>query len=76
MFAGIGGEAFTDIGVRICEASPFGETVLCCLTNSAGGYIPTRKAYEEGGYEARSSALKPGGDDIIVEGMIGLLNTL
>lgn len=76
VFAGIGGEAFTEIGVRICEASPFGETVLCCLTNSAGGYIPTRKAYEEGGYEARSSALKPGGDDIIVDGMIGLLNTL
>lgn len=76
VFAGIGGEAFTEIGVRICEASPFGETILCCLTNSAGGYIPTRKAYEEGGYEARSSALKPGGDDIIVDGMIGLLNTL
>ncbi len=76
VFAGIGGEAFTDIGNRICAASPFKATVLTCLTNSAGGYIPTRKAYEEGGYEARSSKLKPGGDDLVVEGMISLLNSL
>ena len=76
VFAGIGGEPFTEIGERICEGSPFGETVLCCLTNSAGGYIPTRKAYSEGGYEARGSSLKPGGDDIVVEGMVKLLNEI
>jgi len=76
VFAGIGGEAFTEIGNRICAASPFDTTVLCCLTNSAGGYIPTRQAYSEGGYEARSSSLKPGGDDIMVEGMTELLKSL
>ncbi len=76
VFAGIGGEPFTELGNRICADSPFKETVLCCLTNSAGGYIPTRKAYEEGGYEARTSNLRPGGDDIIAEGMRQLLNEL
>jgi len=76
VFAGIGGEAFTEIGNRICAASPFDTTVLCCITNSAGGYIPTKQAYSEGGYEARSSSLKPGGDDIIVEGMTELLKSL
>ena len=76
VFAGIGGEPFTDIGNRICADSPFKHTVMCALTNSAGGYIPTRKAYEEGGYEARSSSLKPGGDDIIVNGMKELLNSI
>ena len=76
VFAGIGGEPFTEIGNRICSASPFKETVLCCLTNSAGGYIPTRTAYSEGGYEARSSHLKPGGDDIIVDGMVELLSKI
>ena len=69
VFAGIGGEPFTEIGNRICKASPFKATILCCLTNSAGGYIPTANAYAEGGYEAKSSGLKPGGDDIIVNGM-------
>jgi len=76
VFAGIGGEAFTEIGNRIYENSPFKTTVLSCITNSAGGYIPTKQAYSEGGYEARSSELKPGGDDIIVEGMIELLSEL
>lgn len=76
VFAGIGGEAFTEIGNRICSGSPFDTTVLCCLTNSAGGYIPTTQAYKEGGYEAKSSSLKPGGDDIIVNGTLELLNYL
>ncbi|MBP3337055.1 MAG: neutral/alkaline non-lysosomal ceramidase N-terminal domain-containing protein [Clostridia bacterium] len=76
VFAGIGGEPFTEIGNRICDASPFDTTILCCLTNSAGGYIPTTKAYSEGGYEARGSALRAGGDDIMVNGMTELLNSL
>jgi len=76
VFTGIGGEPFTEIETRICAASPFKETILCCLTNSAGGYIPNKAAYKEGGYEARSSSLKPGGDDIIVEGMTKLLSSL
>ena len=56
--------------------SPFKKTVLCCLTNSAGEYIPTRRAYEEGGYEAKASSIKPGGDDIIVDGMKKILNSI
>ena len=76
VFAGINGEPFTEIGNRICENSPFKATVLCCLTNGSGGYVPTTKSYEEGGYEACSSALKPGGDDILVNGMLDLLKTL
>ena len=77
VFAGIGGEPFTELGNRICADSPYENTILCCLTNSGeGGYIPTRIAYEEGGYEARSSELKPGGDDIIAQGMKELLASL
>lgn len=73
VFAGIGGEAFTEIGNRICENSPYKNTIVCCITNTVGGYIPTKTAYEEGGYEAKSSSLKPGGDDIVVDGMTELL---
>lgn len=76
VFAGIGGEPFTEIGNRICADSPFDTTILCCLTNSVGGYIPTKTAYEEGGYEAKSSSLKPGSDDILVEGTVNLLKKL
>lgn len=76
VFAGIGGEPFVEIGRRISEASPFDTTILCALTNSAGGYIPASSAYGEGGYEARASSLKIGGDDIIVNGMIELFKEL
>ena len=73
-FAGIGGEPFTEIRNRIDAGSPFKNTVQCCLTNGAGGYIPTRAAYGEGGYETASSNLKPGCDDILVEAMLELLH--
>lgn len=76
VFAGVGGEPFTEIGIRIAKASPFKKTVVCCLTNNSAGYIPTSKSYEEGGYEARGSRLKKGSDDILVDEMVKLLNNL
>lgn len=76
VFAGVGGEPFTEIGLRIEKASPFKSTIVCCLTNNSGGYIPTSKAYDEGGYEARGSSLKRGSDDILVEEMVNLLKSL
>ena len=76
VFAGIGGEPFTEIGRRISENSPFKETILCCLTNTAGGYIPNSSSYDEGGYEAGTTVIKKGGDDIMVNGMTEMLNKL
>ena len=73
VFAGTGGEPFTEIRNRIDAGSPFPNTIQCCLTNGAGGYIPTRAAYGEGGYETASSSLKPGSDDILVDAMLELL---
>ena len=75
-FAGIPGEPFTELANRIYEGSPFDTTLLCCLTNGGGAYFPHKKAYEEGGYEACSSPLAPGGDDIIVNGTTELLKKL
>ncbi len=76
VFGGLPGEPFTEIANRIYDGSPFGNTILCCISNSDGPYFPTSKAYSEGGYEARSSTLKPGGDNIIVDGMCELLNEI
>ncbi len=75
-FAGIPGEPFTELRNRICDGSPFEETFLCCLTNGGDSYFPTSRAYEEGGYEARTSRLKKGADDIIVEGTTELLYSI
>ena len=73
---GLPGECFVEIGKRIKEASPFASTIVCCLTNGGDTYFPTSRAYDEGGYEARSSVLKRGADDILVDGMLTLLNKL
>ena len=75
-FAGIPGEPFTEIANRIYEGSPFESTMLCCLTNGGDSYFPTSAAYGEGGYEARTSRLKRGGDDIVVSGTVELLSSL
>lgn len=76
VFAGVGGEPFSEIGRRIYKNSPFKGTILCCLTNNSSGYIPTTKAYSEGGYEAGTSTLRPGSDDILVNEMDALLKSL
>ena len=55
VFAGIPGEPFTEIGRAIKAQSPFKMTLCTCLTNGSCGYFPVASAYEEGGYEARSS---------------------
>lgn len=76
VFAGLPGEPFCEIGQRIMENSPFKETVICALTNGGEIYFPTKAVMEEGNYiyEARSSMVKKGADDILVNEMSELLN--
>ena len=41
-----------------------------CIANGYEGYFPTREAYEEGGYEARSSVYAAGvAEKITAEGL-------
>lgn len=71
-FLGMPGECFVDIGRRIEAESQFETTFVCCLTNGGETYFPTSSAYDEGGYEARTSRLKKGGDNIVVSNAIAL----
>jgi hypothetical protein len=48
----------------------------CALTNGHEGYFPTRSAYAEGGYEARSSRYKAGVSDRIIAGAKEILAEL
>ncbi len=58
--AGVPGEPFSQIGRLIKEASPFPAQLVSCCANGYQGYFPTRDAFDEGGYEARSSAFRSG----------------
>lgn len=70
------GECFVEIGRRIEASYTDGAIMVCCLTNGGNSYFPTSSAYDEGGYEARTSKLRKGGDDIIVRGVTDLLSKL
>jgi neutral ceramidase len=73
---GLPGEIFVEHGLAIKKASPFKNTFIIELCNDSIGYVPTRKAYEEGGYEPTNSGLKPGGGEMLVEAAIRLLKRL
>lgn len=57
-------------------ASPFETTLVIALANDAPGYIPTKKAFVEGGYETINSRISPGGGEQMTEAAIGLLGEL
>ena len=73
---GIPGEPFTGVGRGLKEAEGWDLVLPCCLTNGCRGYFPMMDAYEEGGYEARSSSFKAGSAELIVEEGCKLLDEL
>ena len=69
------GEIFVDIGLNIKKASPYPYTFVVEMANGAIGYLPTRKAFEQGGYETEYAAkvygtylLTPETQSIVEEG--------
>src|SRR5262249_30063395 len=46
------GEIFVELGREVEQAAGLRPTRTIGLTNGSMGYIPTRRAYAEGGYEA------------------------
>ena len=75
-FSGIPGEPFTDIGRWIKEKTPYAMNFVCCCANGYEGYYPVQSAYDEGGYEARSSKFQAGVAEKIADASVQLLNSL
>lgn len=48
-------EMFCEIAMEVRDRSPFSHTFYFGYTNGWFGYLPTAKAFEEGGYEPRTS---------------------
>jgi hypothetical protein len=73
----IPGELFVELGLAIKERSPFAHTFVCEILSTYKGYLPTKKAYAEGGYQvAVGSPLAPGGSEQIVEEAVKLLDEI
>jgi len=75
-FLGVPGEPFTDIGLEIKEKSPFKMTIVCSDANGDDAYYPSKAAYAEGGYEARSSEFAAGVAEMITDNSIEMLNSI
>lgn len=73
---GIPGEPFTGIGRGLKETEGWELIMPTCLTNGSEGYFPVKDAYEQGGYEARSSSFREGVAEFIIEEGKKLLNEL
>ncbi|MDW8030014.1 MAG: neutral/alkaline non-lysosomal ceramidase N-terminal domain-containing protein [Armatimonadota bacterium] len=54
-FASLASEVFAEIGLNVKSQSPFTRTFALGYTNGCIGYLPTAKAYEEGGYEVEQA---------------------
>lgn len=70
------GELFVEIGLRIKERSPFKYTYIVGYANGYVGYVPTEKAFQEGGYEVISTLFTREAGDIIIDESLKLLKTL
>ena len=66
-FFGVPGEPFNGIGVGVKESEGWDLIVPCCCVNGTEGYFPMKDAYEQGGYEARSSSFKAGVAELIID---------
>jgi len=75
-FIGIPGEPFNGVGKGIRDTEDWDMVITTCLTNGEEGYFPMKDAYEEGGYEARSSIFKAGVAEILIDEGKALLDEL
>lgn len=75
-FITIPGEGFNYIGRELKKCEDWSLTVPCGLSNGYQGYFPTQEAYDEGGYETRSSDFKAGVAEKFVEEGLGILKEL
>ena len=75
-FFGIPGEPFNGIGRALKKAEGWELVLPCCLTNGSEGYFPMQDAYDEGGYEARSSRFKAGVAERIIDEGLNILEDL
>lgn len=55
-FVGLGGEPFSQYAEAIREGAPDKTIISVTCANGFEGYLPTKQAFEEGGYEATASA--------------------
>jgi Neutral/alkaline non-lysosomal ceramidase, N-terminal len=73
---GLPGEAFVEYGLALKANPYFARTFVVCYCNDLIGYIPTREAYPQGGYEVTSARVAAGAGDAIMAAALAALREL
>ena len=73
---GVPGELFVELGLGIKANPYFDRTFVAGYCNDLIGYIPTRAAYAEGGYEVDTARIAPGSGEAIVDTAVSVLSAM
>ncbi len=67
IFQGLPLEPFMEFSHKIKSLNPDKKIFWSGYKNGWLGYLPTAKAYEEGGYETRNTPLSPESEELILD---------
>jgi neutral ceramidase len=70
---GIPGELFVELGLKLKSNPHFAHTLVAGYCNDLIGYIPTRDAYPQGGYEVETARVAAGSGETIVDTALSAL---
>lgn len=73
-FVGIGGEPFTEYGYSLREKFPDRFIVTAACANGGEGYLPSKTAFEQGGYEVICSHFTPTLEDTVMTATLEMLS--
>ena len=74
--AATAGEPFAETGAEIAKLSPFPHTLFSGYSNGGFGYLPTREAFNEGGYEVTTSPFAENAAGILRDAVLEQLQEL
>lgn len=78
VITGYPGDVFVEFGLQIKQESPYIYNLIASHTNGRNGYIPTKEAFLQGGYEVRttrSNKLAHDAGERITDTVLRIMNT-
>ncbi|MHB8383916.1 MAG: neutral/alkaline non-lysosomal ceramidase N-terminal domain-containing protein [Candidatus Binataceae bacterium] len=73
---GLPGEAFVEFGLALRANPYFAHTLVAGYCNDLIGYVPTREAYAQGGYEVETARVAAGTGEAMVADALALMREL
>lgn len=69
-------ELFVDFGFAITARSKARQTFIVQFSGDSGGYLPTQRALDGGGYSAMANNIGPAGGKVLVEETVAAINAI